>query len=246
VKQPHPDFVPTSFPDSGNGVEPRSVPVGNGVDGTKSVVKTGNEVEVSGTKSRNEVRADIEPVFARNQRMRERGSPSAAGGSGVGSWCTPKWLADMIGTFDLDPCSNPRSHVRATKRLALETGDDGLDISTVQKRTQTLSAQAWWGLRVFINPPYERGSVLRWLDAYRHTRWCFLLRFDPSTEWFGKIYDAAELIAVPRGRRVNFEPPPGVKASSNAIAHALYWRHAADAPDAVIRNCVCWRKRSRP
>jgi hypothetical protein len=161
------------------------------------------------------------------------------GGSGDptrGSWCTPKWLAEMIGEVDLDPCSNPRSHIAARKTYSLERGEDGLD-----PRAYTLMGNC----RVFINPPYERDSVLRWFRAYRHTNWCFLLRFDPSTEWFGQIYDAAELIAVPRGRRVNFEPPAGVKASSNAIAHALYYRRAADATPAVIRSCVAWKKKPR-
>lgn len=167
------------------------------------------------------------------------------GGSGDpsrGNWCTPKWLADLIGPFDLDPCSNPRSHVVTSKPpLMLERGHDGFDISAVQSHCGVRTAQAWWALRVFVNPPYERGSVLRWLDAYKHTRWCFLLRFDPSTEWFAKVYDAAELVAVPRGRRVNFEPPPGVKASSNAYPHALFYRCVEDATDAVLKACVHWR-----
>lgn len=182
------------------------------------------------------VTADLEPVFARNERMRQ--SVNVHGGSrdpNRGSWCTPKWLADLIGPFDLDPCSNPRSHIQATKTYQLERGQDGLFVPGSELATE----------RVFINPPYEHDSVLRWYQAYKHTRWCFLLRFDPSTDWFDQIYDAAELVAVPRGRRVNFEPPPGVKASSNAIAHALYYRYAADVPDAVVRACVTWRKKSR-
>jgi hypothetical protein len=152
-----------------------------------------------------------------------------------GSWCTPKWLAELIGPFGLDPCSNPRSHVEAGVRMMLERGQDGLAFGNV----------AYPETRVFINPPYAQDSVIRWFRAYQHTRWCFLLRFDPSTDWFEQIYDAAELVAVPRGRRVNFEPPPGVKGSSNAIAHALYYRHAEDATSDVVRACVTWRKKSR-
>jgi hypothetical protein len=29
------------------------------------------------------------------------------------AWCTPWALAIALGKFDLDPCSNPRSHIRA-------------------------------------------------------------------------------------------------------------------------------------
>lgn len=171
-------------------------------------------------------------------KSREPSRVNVNGGSrdpNRGSWCTPKWLADLIGEFDLDPCSNERSHIRVGRTFSLEAGQDGL----------AESKRVAGNLRVFVNPPYERDSVLRWYRAYKHTRWCFLLRFDPSTDWFDLIYDAAELIAVPRGRRVNFEAPPGVKASSNAIAHALYYRHAADATSAVIRACATWRKKSR-
>jgi hypothetical protein len=151
-----------------------------------------------------------------------------------GSWCTPSWLAEKLGRFDLDPCSNERSHVRATRRLALTDGEDGL------AENWLLSPFVLAGPRVFINPPYERGSVLRWLRAYERARWCFLLRFDPSTEWFREIYRRAALVCVTR-RRVNFEPPPGVPASSQPFPHAVYYKHAEDATDAILRACVSWR-----
>jgi len=83
--------------------------------------------------------------------------------------------------------------------------------------------------------------VLRWIRAYAHTRFCFLLRFDPSTKWFAELYDVCELVAIPRGRRINFEPPPGVKASSQTFPHALFYRRYADATPAVLRACISWR-----
>jgi hypothetical protein len=152
------------------------------------------------------------------------------------SWCTPRWLADAIGEFDLDPCSNPRSHVKARKTYQVERGEDGLDPS---------SFRLMGSCRTFINPPYSRDQVQRWIDAYKHTQFCFLLRFDPSTKWFQDIYDASGLIAIPRGRRINFEPPPGVSASSNVFPHALFYRNPSDATGEVIRACVAWRKKPR-
>lgn len=152
-----------------------------------------------------------------------------------GGWCTPKWLADMIGHWDLDPCSNPRSHVVAGTKYMLERGEDGL------AHENAIHGFLVDKTRVYINPPYENGSVARWFEAYKHTNWCFLLRFDPSTKWFEPIYRAAEVVAVPLGRRVNFEPPPGVKASSNAIAHALYYKRAQDVTPAVFAACAWWR-----
>lgn len=146
------------------------------------------------------------------------------------SWCTPAWLAAAIGKWDLDPCSNSRSHVLATLRYALEDGDDGLAPNSTHS-----------GTRVFVNPPYSRGQVARWIAAYEHTAFCFLVRFDPSTDWFAHLYARSELVCVPRRRRVNFEPPPGVSASSNVYPHALFFRRFNDATPAIKRLCFSWR-----
>lgn len=161
---------------------------------------------------------------------------NALGGSGEPArdeWCTPAWVAEMIGRFDLDPCSNARSHIRATARYSLDDGDDGL----------ALAAKVAPTARVFVNPPYSAGSVAKWVSAYGHTRFCFLLRFDPSTEWFCVLYARSLLVAIPRGRRINFEPPPGVRASSNTFPHALFYARPEDATPAVLRACIAWRTR---
>jgi hypothetical protein len=169
-----------------------------------------------------------------NKQTRRR--PNVNGGSNDPSrstWCTPAWLAEAIGRFELDPCSNDRSHIRATQRLSLEEGDDGLAFAIAVAPER----------RVFVNPPYENGSVLEWFRAYKHTRFCFLLRFDPSTAWFSELYRATSLVCLPRGRRVNFEPPPGVRASSNTFPHGLFYRDEADATPAILRACFSWRPR---
>lgn len=150
------------------------------------------------------------------------------------SWCTPLWLAQALGSWDLDPCSNERSHIAASRTFSIAAGTDGLALA---ERMESV-------LRVFVNPPYSRGAVARWFSAYHHTRWCFLLRFDPSTEWFEQIYAASALICVPKGRRVNFEPPPGIKASSNVFPHALFYRREEDATVDILRLCINWRKQS--
>jgi hypothetical protein len=40
--------------------------------------------------------------------------------------CTPRDLAHDLGEFDLDVCSNARSHIRARASYVLERGQDGL------------------------------------------------------------------------------------------------------------------------
>jgi hypothetical protein len=168
------------------------------------------------------------------------------GGSGElkrGGWCTPKWLAEMVGAFDLDSFSNSRSHIAATRSCELERGDNGIASSTpgeyfvVSEGLLTASAET----RVWFQPPYS--MVLRAFAHYKHTRFVALLRFDPSTEWFQRIYRSAALMCVPRRRRINFEPPPGVRASSSSVPHALYYARAEDATPAVLRACIAWRPR---
>lgn len=146
------------------------------------------------------------------------------------SWCTPLEYAEVLGKFDLDPCSNSRSHVRAKIRYTLDEGDDGLKAGI-----ETL-IPGWY--RVFVNPPYS--DVTPWIRTYGHTRFCFLLKLDTSTRWFAEIYKLSALVCVTR-KRIAFEPPPGVRASSNQFPHAFFYRNADDATPALLRKCVAWR-----
>lgn len=161
-----------------------------------------------------------------------------AGGSGTtqgrDGWCTPKWLADLIGRVQFDPCSNERSHIDAVIRLILADGDNGLDeggpgsfhIGTSLDGTSSRRAPKSWV--TFINPPYARGQVSRWIAHYKHTRFICLLRWDPSTHWFSELVEECHYVWFP-AQRINFEPPPGVKSSSNPFPHALYLRFPDDA-----------------
>lgn len=151
------------------------------------------------------------------------------------SWCTPEWLCDALGRFDLDPCSNSRSHVRAKHRYDLELrGEDGLDLAHETPKNY----------RVFVNPPYGPGLVLKWVEAYKHTRFTFLLRLDTSTEWFEEIAAASHCIFVPRRNRIEFEPPPGVTDSTPRAAHCLFYAREEDATAAIRKLCFApWRLR---
>lgn len=147
------------------------------------------------------------------------------------TWCTPRWITDSIGEFDLDPCSNDRAHVPARMKLRLDFGQDGLIGADGVHQDQ----------RVFINPPYS--DVPPWVAAYKHTRFCFLLKLDTSTKWFAELYAATDLILIPR-KRINFEPPPGVppdKAVAQQFPHALFYAYADDATDAIRALCWHWR-----
>lgn len=148
------------------------------------------------------------------------------------TWCTPKWLTDAIGHFELDPCANERSHVRSEYSYRLDRGEDGLK----------LGPSVTGDNRVFINPPYS--DVMPWVKAYRHARFAFLLKFDPSTRWFAELIKHTGLILAPRGTRIQFEPPPGVpprKAKANQFPHALFYAREEDATAEIRALCFAWR-----
>ena len=170
------------------------------------------------------------------------------GGSGDevrGTWCTPRAWAERVGPWDLDPFANPRSHVVASARCMLEDGGDGLlDRSapgSYRDGATRSVGRAVEHTRVWIQPPYE--LVTEAIAHYGHTRFCALLRFDPSTRWFARLYRLTSLVCVPRGARLEFDPPPGVVASSNPYPHALYYARAEDATPSVLRACIAWRTR---
>jgi hypothetical protein len=142
------------------------------------------------------------------------------------AYCTPKPLARLIGYVDYDPCSNERSHIMAGVSWFGTRGvtDDGLLMA------HTVPDDA----DVFCNPPYSRGQVARWVDAYLRTRFIFLVRQDPSTAWYERLVTVRprSYVWTPRkgalgpgvGARIEFEPPPGVKADGVRFPHCIIAR----------------------
>lgn len=49
-----------------------------------------------------------------------------------------------------------------------------------------------------------------------------------------------EVVMVPKSDRLEFVPPPGVKASSNPFPHGMFYKRAADVPDAIRALCYPW------
>jgi hypothetical protein len=122
-------------------------------------------------------------------------------------WNTPGWLCELLGDFDLDPCSNDRSLVRAAKRYTLAAGNDGL-------------LDPWEG-SVFCNPPYS--DPLPWckrLAGYPGP-WCALVKLDPSTRWWSELITASTGHAAFR-HRIKFDRPDKQPLSAN-FPSALVW-----------------------
>lgn len=92
--------------------------------------------------------------------------------------CTPEWLAAMLPVVDFDPCSNPRSHVRARWSWSLEKGFNGLKMP--------------WRGSGFVNWPYS--DPMPWaqkaideLRIGRCTELIVLCKLDTSTDWWKVI-----------------------------------------------------------
>jgi DNA N-6-adenine-methyltransferase (Dam) len=123
-------------------------------------------------------------------------------------WCTPAWVADALGPFDLDPCSNLRSKIISGQTYQLERGEDGL-------------ALPWTG-SVYCNPPYS--AVTPWARklAAHDAPWCALVKLDPSTKWWAILMASGARHAGFRSR-LKFEQP-GKSLTAN-FASALVWRN---------------------
>ena len=130
------------------------------------------------------------------------GERSATGSASLNSsdqWCTPKWLADALGPFDLDPCSNLGSHIQAT-RCALDHEDegfrDGLKHGWIRRDGRPDS--------VFVNPPYSNVGPWAARLVNHQGPWVALLKLDPTTRWWAHLMTANPTVA-PFRKRIRFE-----------------------------------------
>lgn len=170
--------------------------------------------------------------------------------------------------FDADPFTNPRSSLKARWLCMLERGDDGFGLARkdvpgaiyinpehcefASLHAAVLADHPSCAIeclscgyvflnelhRVWIQPDYE--CVPLALAHHGHTRFVALLRLDTSTAWFSTLWALCEVIMVPKEDRLEFVPPPGVKASSNPFPHGLFYKRAEDAPQAIRDLCYPW------
>lgn len=146
--------------------------------------------------------------------------------------CTPRALALALGRFDLDVCSNPRSHIQADRSLMLEHGDDGLTDPWL--RPDGLPALLW------CNGPYSYPDP--WCERLRaHSApWCALWKLDPSTRWHASLM-AARCWWAPFRKRLRFEKPGNVGSAD--FPCALFWR--GWEPSREVRSMLWAPRRER-
>lgn len=139
-------------------------------------------------------------------------------------WCTPAPIAKALPKkLDLDPCSNPRSLVKAKMTCSLEVGSNGLKV-------------AWFGL-TYVNGPYS--DLMPWADKLEREitlPWRsrklkgagFLVNADNSPAWWHVLVRHLHL-RLDFDERLEFIPPPGVEPSKN------------DRPQTLLMSPAFWK-----
>jgi hypothetical protein len=120
--------------------------------------------------------------------------------------CTPKWIIDALGgasSFDLDPCAaDPRPWDCARKGYIER--DNGLSLP--------------WRGRVWLNPPFDRYEVARWIERLaQHSRGTCLLHARTEAAWFEPIWQHASGILF-MADRIKFCRPDGSEQPANSGA----------------------------
>lgn len=150
--------------------------------------------------------------------------------SATDSWCTPHWLTEMLGRFDLDPCSNAQSTVQSDYRCEQMEPFEGELIGDPYRIIVHYDGLAydWRTYSVFVNPPYS--NPLPWCLKLRDHAgpWVALLKLDPTTRWWAALMEATPTIAAFR-KRITFDSAgaPGAKGmTANFPSVLLYsaWR----------------------
>lgn len=136
-------------------------------------------------------------------------------------WCTPPEVLERVrrvGPIGLDPCGYDGSVVGARVELRLDEGQDGL-------------AVAWGSILLpgelaFVNPPYSRGRVERWVEklgeeALAGVELVALVPANVETEQWQDVLWFADAVCFPRGR-VRFMAGGRVQGTprrANALAY---------------------------
>jgi hypothetical protein len=135
------------------------------------------------------------------------------------TWITPKFILDDLGPFDLDPASSwVRPWDCAKTNWCGGTTGDGLELE-------------WFG-QVWLNPPFHRYEVSRWIGRLAaHGKGIALVHARTEAKWFEPIWQHASMIGFLKDR-LYFHYPDGRRAEANSGAPAVI---AAFGLDATMR-----------
>ena len=130
-------------------------------------------------------------------------------------WQTPhdfrEWFETMFGYPEIDVACNGNNMF----------GDLGLSDGLLLDWNPNDSVR---GI-IWCNPPYSQTSVLvdraiKQFNKHKKSRIYMLLKNDTSTKWFNKLMEANASVWF-LNPRIQFDPPEGLKKSSNAFSSIL-------------------------
>lgn len=116
---------------------------------------------------------------------------------------TPRWIIDALGPFDLDPCAaDPRPWDCAARNYT--EAQDGLSLP--------------WEGRVWLNPPFDRYQVGRWMKRLAdHGDGIALLHARVETDWFRAAWERADALLF-LDKRIHFHRQDGTAHPANSGA----------------------------
>lgn len=184
------DKLKTQAPD----IERRIVQGGPAAPARRDVIKAAELLEKAPEKAR--------AVLDGQARLT---TPHLTLNTGDNEWYTPDDILDaardVLGVIDLDPASSAIAQTRVRARLHFDKDTDGL-------------MQPWRG-RVWLNPPYARGLIDRFVQklveefkAGNVTAAILLTNNATDAKWFGAAAAVASRLCLPHGR-IRFLSPGG-------------------------------------
>lgn len=171
---------------------------------------------------------------ARGQLQRSLRSLQARENEGErDAYCSPDDVTAALPEVDLDPCSNPRSSVRARETYSLEAGQDGL-------------ALPWYGM-IYVNFPFS--DPLPWCEKIAEERPNLtgigvMCNADHSPAWWHVLTPILTL-RLDFNERLQFKAPPGVAPSKNDRPQSLlmdetFWAECDQS--ALLAMGTLWRQ----
>jgi hypothetical protein len=138
-------------------------------------------------------------------------------------WLTPPEILNVLGEFDLDPCS-PIFRPWPTAKSHFTIEDNGLE-------------KEWFG-RVWMNPPYGR-FLGQWLNKLsKHSNGIALTFARTETEAFQKyVFKTADSILFIDGR-LNFYTVAGTRSSLNAGAPSVLIAYGEENVSAISNSGI--------
>lgn len=156
----------------------------------------------------------------KNRRHRAKQKRLAAEPNARGhEWGTPPELIEAVrtvfgGPIECDPATHAAAQERVQALRYYTAEDDSLD-----------PKHRWRG-RVFLNPPYQRGLIDRFVKklliecvTHHTTEAIVLVNAQTDTQWFCDLMDAASTCCFPTGRVrfLNSDGKPGMPQVGQAI-----------------------------